>query len=92
MIAVNEYFDGRVKSLGFDLEGIEHTVGVISPGEYTFGTEKEEHITIVAGGLEIRTPEADWRRVQTGDTVVVAGRSEFDLKVAGPTAYVCVYR
>ncbi len=45
MIKVNEYFRGKVKSLGFELDGIQYTTGVMLPGEYSFDTEKEEHIT-----------------------------------------------
>jgi uncharacterized protein YaiE (UPF0345 family) len=92
MIQVNEYFEGRVKSLGFETGGKKHTVGVVSPGEYTFGTEKEEHITVVAGKFDVRPPGEDWRAVQPGDTVVIAARSEFELKASEAAAYVCVYR
>ena len=36
MVSVNEYFDGNVKSLGFELDGIPYTAGVILAGAYTF--------------------------------------------------------
>ena len=33
MIKLNEYFDGHVKSLGFELDGTPYTVGVILAGD-----------------------------------------------------------
>ena len=92
MIKVNEYLDGKVKSLGFELNGIPYTAGVLLPGEYSFDTEKEEHLTVTAGEFEIRPPDSDWKTAKVGDTVVVPAKSKFDLKVAKPASYVCVYR
>lgn len=31
---VNEYFDGNVKSIGFQTETLRATVGVMAPGDY----------------------------------------------------------
>ena len=36
MLKVNEYFDGKVKSIGFANAGGNATVGVMAPGEYQF--------------------------------------------------------
>ena len=39
MLKNNEYFDGKVKSIGFDSESTgAASVGVMAVGEYTFGT------------------------------------------------------
>ncbi len=37
MITVNEYFDGAVKSLGYQTNEGKSTVGVMEEGEYKFG-------------------------------------------------------
>lgn len=92
MITVNEYLEGKVKSLGFELDGTQYTVGVMLPGEYSFDTGKEEHITVTIGGFEIRPPGAGWKRARTGDTVVIPANSSFDLKVEKPATYVCMYK
>ena len=92
MIRVNEYLGGKVKSLGFELEGTQYTVGVMLPGEYSFDTEKEEHITVTVGGFEIRPPRAGWKKAKAGDTVVIPPNSKFDLKVEKPASYVCMYK
>jgi uncharacterized protein YaiE (UPF0345 family) len=39
MIKVNEYLEGKVKSLGFELDGTQYTVGVMLPGHR--GNERE---------------------------------------------------
>ena len=92
MITVNEYLEGKVKSLGFERDGTLFTVGVLSAGEYSFDTEKEEHITVTVGDFEIRPPGADWRPVKTWDTVIIPPNSTFDLRVGKPAAYVCMYK
>ena len=92
MIKVNEYLEGKVKSLGFELDGTQYTVGVMLPGEYSFDTEKEEHITVTIGGFEIRPPGANWKKAKTGDTVVIPANSKFDLKVKKPASYTCMYK
>lgn len=92
MITVNEYLEGKVKSLGFELEGTRYTAGVLLPGEYSFDTEEEEHITVTVGEFEICPPGANWKTVKIGDTIVIPANSKFDLKVIKPASYICVYK
>ncbi len=92
MITVNEYLEGKVKSLGFELEGTRYTAGVLLPGEYSFDTEEEEHITVTVGEFEICPPGANWKTVKIGDTIVIPANSAFDLKVKKPASYICMYK
>jgi hypothetical protein len=92
MIKVNEYLEGKVKSLGFELDGNQYTIGVMLPGEYSFNTDKEEHITVTVGGFGIRRKGEDWKEAKTGDTIVVPAKSSFDLKINKPTSYVCLLK
>jgi uncharacterized protein YaiE (UPF0345 family) len=92
MIKVNEYFEGKIKSLGFELESTQYTIGVMLPGEYSIDTEKEEHITVTLGGFEIRPPGSDWKTVKIGDTVVIPANATFDLKISETASYICMYR
>jgi uncharacterized protein YaiE (UPF0345 family) len=92
MITVNEYLEGKVKSLGFELEGTRYTAGVLMPGEYSFDTEEQEHITVTVGEFEIRPPGANWRTATIGDTIVIQANSAFDLRVKKPASYICLYR
>ena len=92
MITVNEYLEGKVKSLGFELEGTRYTAGVLMPGEYSFDTEEQEHITVTVGAFEIRPPGANWKTATTGDTIVIPANSAFDLRVTKPASYICLYK
>lgn len=51
MFKVNEYFDGTVKSIAFDMVEGPATVGVMAPGEYEFGTSQLEVMHVIAGSL-----------------------------------------
>jgi uncharacterized protein YaiE (UPF0345 family) len=42
MFKVNDYFDGKVKSLAFESEEGPATIGVMAAGEYEFGTSTKE--------------------------------------------------
>ena len=92
MIKVNEYFEGKIKSLGFELNGTQYTTGVMLPGEYSVDTEQEEHITVTLGGFEIRPPGLSWKKVTVGDTVVIPANATFDVKISETASYICMYR
>jgi purine/pyrimidine-nucleoside phosphorylase len=91
MIKVNAYFDGKVKSLAFDIDGRAYTAGVFSTGEYTVGTEKEEHVTVSVGELNIRLPAGEWQVVKSGQTIVIPAGIEFEARAEKPASYVCQY-
>jgi uncharacterized protein YaiE (UPF0345 family) len=88
----NVYFDGGVQSLGFEPGGAPATVGVIQPGTYRFETDAPERMTVVAGALEVLVDgTTEWDRHAVGATFEVPGRSRFDVRVAGPSAYLCEF-
>ncbi|KQN63086.1 pyrimidine/purine nucleoside phosphorylase [Erwinia sp. E602] len=93
MLNVSEYFDGKVKSIGFDSASTGRaSVGVMAEGEYAFGTAQAEEMTVVSGSLKVLLPgEAEWKLYQPGDVFNVPGHSEFHLQVAEPSAYLCRY-
>ena len=92
MLTANEYFDGRVKSIGFQTETLPATVGVMAAGEYEFDTSKHETITVISGTLVVRLPESDeWQTFNANDSFEVAANKIFHLQVAIDTAYLCTY-
>lgn len=92
MLNVNEYFEGRVKSIAVDGGDLPATVGVMAPGEYSFGTSQREYMTVVFGELVARLPGSeDWQRYKEGESFVVEAGHSFDLRVARDTAYLCRY-
>ena len=92
MIGHNVYFSGAVQSLGFTSERGRATIGVISPGEFTFGTAVAEHMVITTGALNIELPGEAWRLVRQGDTFDVAAQKSFKVRADAPVSYVCYYK
>ncbi|MFC3608966.1 pyrimidine/purine nucleoside phosphorylase [Stutzerimonas tarimensis] len=93
MFKVNEYFNGTVKSIAFDMTNGPATVGVMGPGEYEFGTSQLEIMHVVAGALKVKLPGSEnWETFEAGNHFTVPAESKFQLKVATDTAYLCEYR
>jgi uncharacterized protein YaiE (UPF0345 family) len=90
---INEYFDGKVKSIAFDTAEGAATVGVMAAGEYEFGTSQQEIMQVISGKLTVRLPGADsWQEFGPGEQFVVEANQKFQLQVAGDSAYLCLYR
>ena len=93
MIKLNEYFDGKVKSLALENNEGKSTVGVMEPGEYEFGTSSIEHMTIISGALTVKLPgHSDWKTFKANDTFIVDKNQKFQLKVNEFSAYLCKYK
>jgi uncharacterized protein YaiE (UPF0345 family) len=90
-IKLNVYLEGKVKSLGAECEGQRFTAGVMLPGEYNFGTDQEETITVTIGNLKIKLPNSNWKKVAKGETVVIPAGVKFDLKMEKTCSYICFY-
>jgi uncharacterized protein YaiE (UPF0345 family) len=92
MLNVNEYFEGRVKSISLDGGDLPATVGVMAPGKYTFDTSQREYVTVICGELVVKLPGAgDWQAFKDGETFTVEAGQSFDLRVERDTAYFCKY-
>ena len=93
MLKHNSYFEGNVQSIGFERLGRRMTAGVISPGEYHFGTEAPERMTVISGELVARLPGAggEWRAFPAGTVFEIPGKSGFDVRAAEPAAYLCEF-
>ncbi len=89
----NVYFDGNVTSRAVTFaDGTIKTLGIMMPGEYTFGTAKPELMEILAGELTYRLADTtDWLSIKAGDAFNVPGESSFDLKVTSLVDYCCAY-
>ncbi len=92
MLKHNSYFEGKVQSVGFERNGRRATVGVIDVGEYHFGTDTAERMTVTSGELLVKGPgEQAWRAYPAGTAFEVAAKSGFDVKAVAPSAYLCEY-
>ncbi|GGI79690.1 pyrimidine/purine nucleoside phosphorylase [Shewanella gelidii] len=92
MLKVNEYFDGQVKSIGFQSESKPASVGVMEPGEYEFATAAAEVMVVVSGVLTVILPgESNWTSYKAGEQFHVGADQVFQVKIAQQSAYLCLY-
>ncbi len=89
----NVYFDGNVTSRTVTFaDGTTKTLGIMMPGDYTFGTAKAELMEILAGALTYKLADSDeWSTVKGGESFNVPADSSFELKVTELADYCCSY-
>lgn len=88
----NIYYDGKVTSRTVEFaDGSKKTLGIMMPGDYTFGTDAAEIMEIMSGELDIRLPNEEWKTLHTPETFSVPANSSFDLKIKTVTDYCCSY-
>ncbi|AKJ42257.1 pyrimidine/purine nucleoside phosphorylase [Pragia fontium] len=93
MLNVNEYFAGKVKSIGFENGSIGlSSIGVMEAGEYNFSTAQPEEMTVITGSLNVLLPgSTEWTIFTAGESFHVPAKSEFNVQVCECTAYLCRY-
>ena len=93
MFNVNEYFDGKVKSIAFKNNNDNATIGVMAAGEYTFSTASIEFMTVTSGAMQVKLPGSDdWQMVDSGETFRVEANQSFDVKISADSSYLCIYK
>jgi uncharacterized protein YaiE (UPF0345 family) len=92
MLKVNEYFGGKVKSIGFKTATLPATVGVIQAGEYEFTTGSKETMVVISGELGVQYPgENTWQSFTEGQAFDVEANSSFKVRATADTAYLCKF-
>ena len=91
MLNHNTYFEGKVQSVGFERNGRKATVGVIAPGEFHFGTDAAERMTVTSGELHAKLTGGTWVVYPAGTAFEVPAKSGFDVKAIAPAAYLCEF-
>ena len=93
MFTKNEYFDGAVASLSHNGAEGKATIGVMAKGEYTFGTNCVEIMTVISGKMDILFPgEKEWKTYKKFDSFRVEKDVKFGVKVTEDTPYLCLYK
>jgi uncharacterized protein YaiE (UPF0345 family) len=88
----NSYFEGKVQSIGFERNGRRATVGVVDVGDFHFGTDAAERMTVISGELQAKLPgEVAFRPFPAGTAFEVPAKSGFDVKATAPAAYLCEF-
>ncbi len=93
MLKVNEYFEGKVKSISFQSPEGPATSGVMAAGTYEFGTSTREIMTVTAGVMKVKLPGgAEFQEFGPFDTFEVEANQKFQLELPGDAAYICLYK
>lgn len=88
----NIYYNGKVTSRTLEFsDGSIKSLGIMLPGEYTFGTNEAEIMEILSGDLDIKLPNEEWKTLHTPETFSVPANSSFDLNIKSVTDYCCSY-
>ncbi len=93
MFPINNYFDGRVVSIGHNGAEGKATLGVMAAGEYEFGTGSIEIMTVISGTMQIKMPgEQKWREYKKFESFEVPAGIKFKVKAGEDTPYLCLYK
>jgi uncharacterized protein YaiE (UPF0345 family) len=93
VFAINEYFDGKVKSIAFKAGNDAATIGVMAVGDYEFGTSQQETMQVISGKLTINLPgDSEWKSFGPGEQFIVEANQRFGVKVVEDSSYLCIYR
>jgi len=93
MFKVNDYFDGKVKSIAFASPEGPATIGVMAPGDYEFGTTSVEVMSVISGAMDVKLPGyTEWKTIQAGESFEVAAKVKFGVRMQAETAYLCLYK
>ena len=93
MFKTNRYFDGKVVSIALESTEGRATVGVMAAGEYEFGTDTIEVMTVISGQLIILLPlKKDWEIYNKFESFIVPKGVKFKVKCTEDTPYFCVYK
>jgi purine/pyrimidine-nucleoside phosphorylase len=88
----NVYFDGKVQSLSLETEHGRATVGVITPGKYTFSTSTQERMVLTSGGLTVTLSEGERKLIGPNQEFVVEANASFDVEATHDVSYICYYK
>lgn len=92
MISTNEYFDGNVKSLGYNSQEGKSSIGVMERGDYEFGTTSHETMTVIEGKLTVKLADQDeWVSYGAGQSFEVEANSSFLVMTESQVSYLCKY-
>ena len=92
MFDVNEYFDGKVKSIAFDTATLPATMGVMAIGDYEFATSQFETMKVVSGNMLVQLPGSEqWQTIGVNEQFTVEADQHFKVQVKSNTAYLCTY-
>jgi len=92
MFELRKYHGDRVMSLTYEDENENFSVGIISPGEYEFGSIKSEKYVVTSGEISCWVEGFNkWVAYRKNETFRVSIRKNFKLSVKKTSTYLCYY-
>lgn len=88
----NIYFEGKVQSLTLQTGQGRATVGVISPGKYTFSTTTQEKMVVTSGTLNVTLAKGGKKIVGPNQEFIVEANTSFDVEATDDVSYICYYK
>ena len=88
----NVYFEGKVQSLTMETEQGRATVGVITPGKYTFSTSTQERMVVTSGSLAVTLPQGERKIIGPTQEFIIEANASFDVEASGDVSYICYYK
>jgi uncharacterized protein YaiE (UPF0345 family) len=88
----NVYFEGKVQSLTVETEQGRATVGVITPGKYTFSTSTQERMVVTSGTLAVTVSQGEQKIIGPNQEFIVAANASFDVEASRDVSYICYYK
>jgi hypothetical protein len=93
MLKINEYFDGKVKSIGLETENGKATVGVMEKGEYEFSTSTVEIMKVISGKLAVKLPGKDKYKIYGANKKFTVNKNvKFQVNALVDSSYICYYK
>jgi len=83
----NSYSNGGLQNIEFNDNGVDKSVGVVEPGNYTFTPDREETVQCLTGVLEINNNQC-----LPGQKIVVKQGEQFTLSANETSSYICSYK
>ena len=93
MIKLRKYHGDLVQSLGFELKnGKQASVGVITPGEFEFGTINPETIKVSSGNISVWHEESkEWIILGEDQSYKIPQSCNYKLKTNEISSFICFY-
>lgn len=83
----NVYLDGGLQNIEFNDNGVDKSVGVIDPGDYTFTPDRQETIQCLTGLLTINNNQCF-----PGQKAIIEKSIPFTISTKETSSYICTYR
>lgn len=92
MFELKKYHGDKVQSLTYEDNQENFSVGIITPGDYHFGSLKNERNIVIHGVISVWIEGDDeWKVYTEGKSFSIPVSKNFRFKVDQTSSYICYY-